>query len=135
MHRTLSGELLSSESRPASGLIYETYLRRLDGNVDLFRVRSGNRFCPEAVHENEHRLLPVGPLDPGLDHGACVPVGESWRAGSYWDGRVGGEIRDRYQPFLLDRCGARDDFSRHFHDAFLLRLAGAFGAGISEAPF
>ena len=37
------------------------------------------------------------------------------------------------QPFLLDRRHPGDGVRRHLHDAVLLRLEGALGAGVSAA--
>ena len=47
----------------------------------------------------------------------------------------GCEIRHRHQPFLLDRRDPGDGVRRTVHDAVLLRLTGAFRAGISAAAF
>ena len=55
---------------------------------------------------------------------------KSWRARSDRHGRFRREIRNRHQPFLLDRRDSRDDFRRPFHDAVLLRLKGALRARI-----
>ena len=48
-------------------------------------------------------------------------------------GALAAQVRHRDQSLLLDRRDSRDGVCRHFHDAVLLRLAGAVGAGVSEA--
>ena len=38
--------------------------------VVYFAFVLGHRRCPAAIDQDEHRLLPLRPLDPGLDHRA-----------------------------------------------------------------
>ena len=45
----------------------------------LHALCAGDRLRTEAVHEDEHRLLPVGPLDSGMDRRAGVRLGQPRR--------------------------------------------------------
>ena len=65
---------------------------------------------------------------PRLGDRARVHLGEPRRAGSDRDGRVGGEVRHRHEPLLLDRRDPGDGVRRAVHDAVLLRIARALGA-------
>src|SRR5690242_2620538 len=108
---------------------------RLRDYPAVFRFRAGHWIRPEKIHEDEHGFFPVRPLDSGVDCGTGVFVGEPGRAGSDRNGRKRGEVRDFDFAFLLDWGGTGDAVRRGLHDAVLLRIAGAVGAGIPETPF
>ena len=67
-----------------------------------------------------------------LGHGAGLHLGESRGAGSHRDGRLGREVRDHDEPFLLDRRHPGDGLPRALHDAVLLRLEVPVGPGVPE---
>ncbi len=88
----------------------------------------------QARHANEHRLLPRREDASGLGDRARVHLGEPRRAGSDRHGRVGGQVRHRHEPLLLGGCDSGDGVRRAVHDALLLRIAGALGARVPQAP-
>src|SRR5208337_1888368 len=91
-------------------------------HVSLLRLRLGDRSLPKALHEDEHGLLPCRTIPAGVGLRHRLHGRESWRGGSDRDGRIGREIRNCHQPFLLDRRDSGHGVHRHIHDAFLLRL-------------
>src|SRR6266403_1354744 len=106
---------------------------RLHDYPALFRFRAGHRVCSEKVYEDEHGLFPFRTVDPRVDCRLGVSFGEPGGAGSDRDGRERGEVRNFDFALLLDRGGSGDAVCRDFHDAVLLRVAGALRAGIPKA--
>src|SRR5260370_32134847 len=110
-----------------------TQFDRLHDYPALFRFRAGHRVCSEKAHEDEHGLFPFRTVDPRVDCRLGVSFGKPGGAGSDRDGRERGEVRNFDFALLLDRGGSGDAVCRNFHDAVLLRVAGALRAGIPKA--
>ena len=100
---------------------------RLRDPRDLLRRRPRDRVRGEALHQDEPRLLPLGPLAARVDHRPGLHLGQPGRAR---DPRHGGQrraVRHLHGPLLLDRRGAGHGLPRHRDDAVLLRVEGAVG--------
>ena len=97
---------------------------------DLLRRRARDRVRREALHQDEPRLLPLGPLAAGVDHRPGVHLGQPRRAR---DPRHGGQrraVRRLHRPLLLGRRDPGHGLPRARDDALLLRLEGAQRAGV-----
>ena len=100
----------------------------------LLPLRPRHRVGAQALHEDERGLLPLRALDPGLDRGPRLPLREPRGAGDDRHGRLRRQVRHRHRPLLLGGRHPRHGVRRHLHDALLLRLEGALGARVPEAP-
>src|SRR4029453_12261698 len=106
---------------------------RLPDPRNLLRLRSWSRLRAQALHEEQQRLLSLGPLDTGMGCRTCLHLGQSWRARSNRDGRLRREVRNSDQPLLLGRRNSGHGLRRRLHDALLLWLTRALGSRVSEA--
>ena len=114
---------------------YSPRTHRLRHPHRLHAVRAGDRCRPETLHEDEHRLLPVGPLDSGVDRRVGVCLGEPGGTRGDRDGRVRRQVRHDDLPFLLAGGRGGDGLRGRIHDAVLLRIESPLRARIPEAPF
>src|ERR1700761_349448 len=110
-----------------------TDFHRLADHAGLLRFRAGHRVCPEALYAHEQRFFPCRPVDAGVDLRTGFHLRDPGRAGSHRDGCLGGEVWHCDEPLLLDWRDPRDGVRGHLHDAVLLRIEGAIGAGVSAA--
>ena len=86
-----------------------------------------------ALHQDEPRLLPLGPLAAGVDHRPGLRLGQP---GRHRDPRHGGQrraVRRRHGQLLLDRRRPGHGLPRPGDDALLLRVEGALGARVPAA--
>ena len=87
-----------------------------------------------APDQDGPRLLPLGPVVAGVDHGPRVHRRQPRRARDPRHGRERRPVRRGDRALLLARRHPRDGVPGHRDDALLLRLEGALGAGVPEAP-
>ena len=108
-------------------------LRRLRDHRDLLRRRPRRRVRGQALHQEQPRLLPVGALPAGLDHGPGVHLRQPRR---HRGARHGGQrcaVRRRDRQLLLARRDPGHGLPRPGDDAVLLRLQGPLGARVPAA--
>ena len=131
--RWVSALQTSAEEAGDGGAAARRELRGLRDPGDLLRRRARDRVRREALHQDEPRLLPLGPLAARVDHGPGVHLGQPRRAR---DPRHGGQrraVRRLHGPLLLGRRDPGDGLPRDRDDALLLRLEGPQRARVPAA--
>ena len=85
---------------------------------------------PAPPHAHVERLPAFRTLVAAVGDWPGVPERQSGRTGSHRHGGLRCQVRHHHEPFLLGGCDASDGVCGALHDAVLLWLAGAVGAGL-----